>query len=345
MRRNVLWLLTLISSAVILAVPGLPAPVSLSAAPAQAAEPVVIRAITAWPLDCNCVSQYKRYIDEINKRGKGKVEIKLLGGPEVSKAFEQFQALRTGIADMTHSASAYWVGETIEGSVMDILDPTDFDKYVKGLRGTEAMQVINQAYREKSQMHFLGIMVGGTGFRFLMAKPVNSLDDLKGKRIRVFGTQGAKTAQYFGASPQTIPANELYPALQRGVVDGAIRAPDDAWSFGERDVYKSMIATPLQFSPGGAYIAVRVWDKLSPEVQRLLSSVAVELEPQVLRYFADADAKSIENLKGKGMKVVEVGAADKKRLSEARTLYWEDIVAKSPTHGARLRSMLEPYSR
>ena len=45
------------------------------------------------------------------------------------------------------------------------------------------------------------------------------------------------------------------------------------------------------------------------------------------------------------MQVVEVGAADKKRLSEARTLYWEDIVAKSPTYGPRLKSMLEPYSR
>ncbi len=345
MRRTMAWLLTLISCAVILAAAGLPEPVSLSPAPAQAAEPVVIRAITAWPLDCNCVSQYKRYIDEVNKRGKGQVEIRLLGGPEVAKPFEQFQALRTGIADMTHSASAYWVGETIEGSVMDILDPTDFDKYLKGLRGTEAMQIINQAYREKSGVHFLGIMVGGTGFRFLMAKPVSGLDDLKGKRVRVFGTQGAKTAQYFGASPQTIPANELYPALQRGVVDGAIRAPDDAWSFGERDVYKSMIATPLQFSPGGAYIAVRVWDKLPQDVQRLLSSVAIEMEPQVLRYFADADAKAIENLKGKGMQVIEVSAADGKRLGEARTLYWEDIVAKSPTFGARLRSVLEPYSK
>jgi TRAP-type transport system periplasmic protein len=280
-----------------------------------AQSPVTIRAIMAWPNDCNCVSQYKRYIEEVNKRGKGKVEIKLLGGPEVVKPFEQLQALRGGIADMTHSASAYWVGETIEGSVMDILDPNDFDRYLKGLRTTQAFATMNQAYREKSGVQFLGIMVGGTGFRFLMAKPVASLDELKGKRIRVFGTQGAKTAQYFGASPQTIPATELYPALQRGVVDGAIRAPDDAWSFGERDVYKSMISTPLQFSPGGAYIAVRVWDKLPADVQTLLSEVAVELEPQVLRYFADADAKAIEQLKAKGMQVVEMSAADRKRLS------------------------------
>ena len=110
-----------------------------------AQSPVTIRAIMAWPNDCNCVSQYKRYIEEVNKRGKGKVEIKLLGGPEVVKPFEQLQALRGGIADMTHSASAYWVGETIEGSVMDILDPNDFDRYLRGLRTTQAFATMNQA--------------------------------------------------------------------------------------------------------------------------------------------------------------------------------------------------------
>jgi TRAP-type transport system periplasmic protein len=313
---------------------------------AQAADaPITIRAIMAWPKDCNCVTQYVRYIDEVNKRGAGKVQIKLLGGPEVVKPFEQLQALRSGVADMTHSASAYWVGETIEGSIMDILDPTDFDRYLKGLRGTQAFTTMNQAYREKSGVQFMGIMVGGTGFRFMMAKPIASLDELKGKRIRAFGTQGAKTVQFFGASPQTIPATELYPALQRGVVDGAIRAPDDAWSFGEQDVYKSMISTPLQFSPGGAYIATRVWDKLSADAQKVLADTAAEFEPGVLRYFAAADAKAIENLKAKGMQIIDVNAADQKRLSEARIQYWDDIVAKSPKYGAPLKTMLEPYSR
>ena len=345
MRRHGRWLLGMLVLVLALAATVTPQVSPFATAPALAADPVVIRAITAWPLDCNCVTQYKRYIEEINKRGKGKVEIKLLGGPEVVKPFEQFQALRTGIADMTHTAGAYFVGETIEGAVLDLLDPTDFDKVLKGLRGTEAMQVINQAYAEKSGVRFLGIMVGGTGFRFMMAKPINGLEDLKGKRIRVYGTQTAKEAQYFGASPQTIPPHELYPALQRGVVDGAIRAPDDAWSFGERDVYKSMIATPLNLALAGGYIATRTWDKLPQDVQQLLSSVAVELEPQVLNYFAQSDAKAIENLKAKGMRVIEVSPADQKRLAEARTQYWDDVVAKSPVLGARLRAILEPYSK
>jgi TRAP-type transport system periplasmic protein len=343
MRRWGRWLITGVTAGLALAVVDVPGPTGST--PALAADPVLIRAITAWPLDCNCVSQYKRYIEEVNKRGKGKVEIKLLGGPEVVAAFEQFRALRSGIADMTHTAGGYFVGETIEGAVMDLLDPTDFGKYLKGLRGTRAADIMNQAYREKSQMRFLGLMVGGTGFRFLMTKPVTSLDDLRGKRIRVFGTQGAKAVQFLGGSPQTIPANELYPALQRGVVDGALRAPDDAWSFGERDVYKGMLDTPLQLAPGGAFIAVRVWDTMPADVQQLLSAVAVELEPQVLDYFAKADAEAIQSLKANGMKVAAVSEAERRRLAEARSIYWDDLVGKSPTLGAQLRSLLEPYSR
>ena len=328
--------------AALLGLAALPVPFTVS--PAPAAE-IVIKAITAWPLDCNCVTQYKRYIEEVNKRGKGKVEVRFLGGPEVVKPFEQFQALRSGIADMTQTASVYFVGETVEGSAFELLDPTDFQKYLKGLRGTEAFELINQAYREKSGVRVLGITVGGTQFRFIMAKPISGLDDLKGKRIRVSGTQTAKAAQYFGAAPVTIPPADLYPALQRGVVDGAIRAADDAWSFGERDVYKSMIATPLQLSPGQAFIATRAWDKLPPDVQQLLASTAAELELGVLNYFYQSDQKAIENLKTRGMRVIEVGPADQKRLTEARIMYWDEVVTKSPNYGVRLRTILEPYTK
>jgi TRAP-type transport system periplasmic protein len=312
---------------------------------ALASDTVVIRAIAAWPVSCDCDTMYMKYIQEINKRGKGRLQIRFLGGPEVMPAFEQFQALRTGIADMTHTAPSYFAGETIEGSGMDLIDPVDLKRYLKALRSTDALKIINRAYEEKSSTHYLGITVGGTGFRFLMTKPIKTLDDLRGMRIRVFGSQGAKAVQYFGASPQTIAANELYTALQRGVVDGAIRAPNDAWSFGERDVYKTMVNPPLQLSAGGLFIATRVWNKLPQDLKELLSSVVIDFEPKVLGYYEQQDSKAIKNLEKNGMKAVDVGTSGKKKLDEARNAYWDEILAKSPTYGAQLRTALEPYTK
>jgi TRAP-type C4-dicarboxylate transport system substrate-binding protein len=187
------------------------------------------------------------------------------------------------------------------------------------------------------------VLVGGTGFHFLMAKPINGLADLQGTRIRVFGTLTAKATQAFGAAPQTIPPGELYPALQRGVVDGAIRAPDDAWSFGERDVYKTMLSPAMLWGTGGVMVPTRSWDNLPPHLQQLLVDVLKEMEPQVLKYFLDSDAASAENLRANGMNIVELSPADVERLAQARNLYWTDVVEKSPQYGPRLQTILEPY--
>lgn len=313
------------------------------AAPADAKE-VVLRAIAAWPLSCDCDLMYKKYIERVNKNGKGVVQVRLLGGPEVAPAFEQFQALRTGIADMTHSAGAYYAGETIEGAAMSLVKPDDIYKWLEALRKTAAMKIINEAYAKKSSTRFVGILVGGTGFRFLMAKPIANLDDLKGKRIRASGAQDARAIQYLGGSPQTIPANELYTALQRGVVDGAYRAPNDAWSFGERDVYKAMIATPMQLSPGGVYIATRVWDKLPEAAKKVLSETAEGMEREVLDYYYNADQASIKKLQANGMKLIQVDDAAKKRLAAARNAYWADLLKQSPEYGPRIQKALAPYN-
>lgn len=55
-----------------------------------AADTVVIRAIAAWPVSCDCDTMYMKYFQEINKRGKGRLQIRFLGGPDVTPAFEQF---------------------------------------------------------------------------------------------------------------------------------------------------------------------------------------------------------------------------------------------------------------
>ena len=75
------------------------------------------------------------------------------------------------------------------------------------------------------------------------------------------------------------------------------------------DARAEIIGTPMQLGPGATFIAVRVWDKLSPDVQQLLSSTSEELEPHVLSYFHDSAQKSIENLKAKGIQIVDVDAA------------------------------------
>jgi TRAP-type C4-dicarboxylate transport system substrate-binding protein len=204
------------------------------------------------------------------------------------------------------------------------------------------MDVLNEAFREKSGARFIGTLLAGSRIRVLTTKPLANLSELKGRRIRGFSAQTAKIIQFFGATPQTISPTELRDALSRGIVDGALRAPSDAVAYGDWDAYKYMFDEPVQMSTACVFVAVRVWDKLPADVQQVLNQVAIEMEPEVLKFYAKDDQDALDKMK---MKVTVLSAEDKKRLAEARASYWDDIVTQSPNYGARLRKMMEPYSK
>jgi TRAP-type C4-dicarboxylate transport system substrate-binding protein len=105
-----------------------------------------------------------------------------------------------------------------------------------------------------------------------------------------------------------------------------------------------MIDTPIQLSPGGIYIATRVWDKLSDAVKNVLSQTSLDMEPEVLDYYYKADQESIKKLQANGMKIIQVDDAAKRRLTEARNAYWADLLKQSPDFGARLQKALAPYN-
>ena len=76
-----------------------------------------------------------------------------------------------------------------------------------------------------------GKPISSFGFtsQFLWTKaPINTLDDLKGKKIRIFAKAQSDYLAALNASTVSIPLAELYSALERGVVDGCITGPEVA---------------------------------------------------------------------------------------------------------------------
>ena len=307
--------------------------------------PVVLKATTAWPITSESSTQWGEYIKEINRRANGALVLDFVGGPDVVHLVEGFNALRAGIVDLVHTSPGYFVGEIPEGAAFSMLPAPpalSFQDIVDAWHTTGALDLINGIYEQKAGVRSIGFHVGGRGFGFIMVDEINSVAELKGKRIRVWDAMGASIVAAAGAAPQTIPASELYTALQRGAVDGALRDPFTAWSQGERGVYTTIVRPPIFTGPGGGFISAQAWNSLSPDLQNLLMDTSYELAPSIFEWYARDEQFSVNEFAKVGTVERTIPLEEWKVLHSGHQKHWDTVGADFPAM-LEIKALLQRY--
>jgi TRAP-type transport system periplasmic protein len=313
---------------------------------ASAGEMVTLKAVCAWPTNSDSCSQGLRLIKAINDAAKGKIEIKVLGGPEVVRAPDDFQAMRSGIIDMAISSATYYGGEDPESNAFSLVKGSlSKREYLEASRHSGAMEIINKVYNEKSHVHFVGETNCGESFYFMMSKPVRTLADMKGMSLRTTGPAASYAVKQLGMNPVNMPPSELYPALQRGIVQGAYRNPNDAWSQGEKGLYKTIVEPPLDKGGlAGLYIAESKWSQMPADLRALVTKTALDLQPAFYDHFANATKEAAKEYEKEGVKTVKLPHADAAKMVHALNGYWSTIISQSPTYGPKLKAVLAKYT-
>ena len=149
---------------------------------------------------------------------------------------------------------------------------------------------------------------GEEGFRhFFTVKPVATIDDLKGMKLRVSNDPIMNgMVEGLGASPTVVSFNELYSALQTGVVDGAEQPIANYKSNAFQEVAPNLILDGHTLGAIQVIITDEAWDKLTEEQQNILME-AGKVASQFNRTISEeAENKVLEELKADGINVVEV---------------------------------------
>ena len=154
-------------------------------------------------------------------------------------------------------------------------------------------------------------------------EPVNKLEDLKGKKIRTFGSN-AEFMKLLGGTPVAMPMGDAYDAISKGVADGAMLAYEalEGWKLGE--VIKSSTE-----DYGTAYTAVFVvamnknkWNSISPGDQKIIEQINQEWIGKQAKVW-DAINESGKNYSVKrGNKVIRLTAEENARwIAKAQPLF------------------------
>jgi len=175
-------------------------------------------------------------------------------------------------------------------------------------------ELLDKVSASPARLIALGWMDSGTR-NVYSNKPVTKPADLKGMKVRMMGNPiFVETMNAMGGNGVAMGFNELYSALQTGVVDGAENNEPTVLAQNHYQVAKVYSLTGHLIIPEMFVFSKVTWDKLSKEDQALLKKLSREAQFEQRKLWDEKTAKATEELKAKGVQFV---AADKPAFYKA----------------------------
>ena len=270
----------------------------------------VWKAADVHPLGYPTVEAIVRMGTKLEKATDGRLSIQMypqmqLGGEK--EMIEQAQVGALQIARISVGALGPVIDELNVFNMPFIFrDEQHMRKVIDGPIGNELLEKISS--NPATRLVALGWMDAGT--RNVYAnKPVTKPADLKGMKVRMMGNPiFVETMNAMGGNGVAMGFNELYSAMQTGVVDGAENNEPTVLAQNHYQVAKIYSLTGHLIIPEMFVFSKRTWDTLSKDDQALLKKVSREAQFEQRKLWDDKTARATEELKAKGVQFV---AADK----------------------------------
>lgn len=182
--------------------------------------PREFKMVTTWPKDFPGLgTMAERTAQFIRDLSGGVMQVKLFAAGELVGAFESFDAVSDGAADLYHGAEYYWVGKSPAFAFFTAVPfgmaTTEIMAWTEFGGGQELWDELSAKFNIKP------FAAGNTGNQAAgwYKREINSLEDLRGLKIRMPGL-GGEVLRRLGASAVAISGGEIYQALQSGAIDG-----------------------------------------------------------------------------------------------------------------------------
>jgi TRAP-type mannitol/chloroaromatic compound transport system substrate-binding protein len=186
---------------------------------AQAEEPRKWKMVTTWPKNFPGLGTGANKLAElIGEMSGGRITVKVYGAKELVPAFEVFDAVSQGTAEMGHGAAYYWKGKS---EAAQFFSTVPFGMTAQEMNGWlyhgGGIELWSELY---GRFGLVPAPAGNTGVQMggWFNKEINSVADLEGLKMRIPGL-GGEVLKRAGGTPVNLPGGELFTSLQSGAID------------------------------------------------------------------------------------------------------------------------------
>ncbi len=224
------------------------------------------------PMHIQHQKSFVPFANNVEKLSDGKVKIKIFSGGALGGPTQLPDAVKTGITDIAFIIPSYTTGRFPRISVLDLPFICD-----NAIHATKIIYDLKDKYflEDFKDYKVLWFYSCGTGQLMSATRPIHTLEDLKGMKMRAPSAYMSKALKLLGSNPVAMPISELTISLQKKVVDGVL-------------------------TPWSAIEDFKIWDliKYLTELDMYLSPMAVVMSKEKFNSLPDFAKKAIEDASG-----------------------------------------------
>lgn len=253
---------------------------------------------TGWST-LNCVEPW---LSQIEDATGGKVRIEAYHGQTLAKAKDLWTATKTGIADIGWICHGYFPNLTPLSDVIS-LPALPFSTAEKG---SEVMWKLYEQFPEiQNEFKDVKVLLFYTSEPYILItrdKPVNTLEDLKGLKIRMTGGPPTEMVRALGGVPLLVPMTDAYISLQKGVSDGMGTPWEAIHTYRFYEVANHYTEVPFPAVYFSIVMNKSSWDALPADIQDAIMSVSGLAGSKFWgrNFFDNAKAVSLEKINSSG---------------------------------------------
>jgi TRAP-type transport system periplasmic protein len=279
-------------------------------------------------------------LEELKKRSNGRITYTLYAGGALGKGPEHFDIVKKGLSDMGYFTATWTPGRFPLTDVLSLAAWVDGKDLATSIGNEMAQKMLDKEYQDVKVLELNGCIQA-----FLWTtKPIRSLEDLKGKKIRSPGGMQTLYLKALGAEPVFMPLGDVYMAMDTGTIDGLVTCPPLILAFKLHEVAKHAVKATFGCVSEGVVMNKKTWDKTPPDLQKII--VDVVGNPFATTHGLDKNtyAKMMEELKGKGATIYELPKEEEAKWFKEFQTATKDWVAEMEKKGLAGKDAVVMYN-
>jgi TRAP-type mannitol/chloroaromatic compound transport system substrate-binding protein len=273
---------------------------------AKADENLHWRMVMPWPKGTPGLgTNAEKFAEIVKEMSNGRLSISVYGAGEIVPPFECMDAVEQGVVEMAHGTPYYWQGKN---RVLNFFATIPFGltawELSSWLRFGGGQEMWDKVYADFGVVPFYagnsGMQAGGW-----FNKEINSVDDIKGIKMRYAGL-GGEAMRRLGANITMLPPGEILPSMQSGAIDAAEWVgPWNDMAFGLYQVAKYYYV-PAFHEPGPGleiFVSKKKFDSLPKDLQSIIRYAAMAISERTWAEFTYNNIETYQPLIDKGVEI------------------------------------------